>query len=125
MKTLTLEINGQEQTAYVEKLKGVLWVHMNGKTFTYKPEEVGGEAGGQQVVDPSVISAPMPGKIIKVLKSVGDSVSEGETIVVMEAMKMEYTLTAAADVKIEKVNCSEGQQVSVGEKLVEMEVIDG
>ena len=66
----------------------------------------------------------MPGKIIKVLKKSGDKVNAGETVVVMEAMKMEYNLATTALVKIEKVNCQEGQQVSLGDALVEMEVID-
>ena len=126
MKTLPVKINNKEHMAYVQKIRGVLWVHLNGKTFTYKPIEKGFEnSGGKAVVDPSVIIAPMPGKIIKVLKKVGEEISEGETVVVMEAMKMEYALTTATNVKIKKINCSEGGQVSVGDKLVEMEVLNG
>ena len=126
MKSLTLEINGTEYTGFVQKIKGELWVHLNGRTFSYKPEQKGFESSGaNQAADPRFITAPMPGKIIKVINNVGDEVAEGETVVVMEAMKMEYTLTAAANVKVEKINCSEGQQVSLGDKLVEMEVLDG
>mgnify|MGYP003683436781 CR=1 FL=1 len=125
MKPLVLEINNTEHKAFVQKIKGVLWVHLNGKTFTYKPEEKGfSGSGGKPVVDPRFITAPMPGKIIKILKNTGDNVPEGETIVVMEAMKMEYTLVSSSVAKVLKINCEEGQQVSVGDKLVEMEVID-
>lgn len=125
MKPIVVEINNEEVSGFVQKINGQLWVHLDGETFTYKPEGKG-KSGSQGPVssDPRFIKSPMPGKIIKVQASVGKDCKEGETLIVMEAMKMEYTLTAVKNAKVKKVNCSEGQQVGLGETLIEMEVID-
>lgn len=67
--------------------------------------------------------SPMPGKILKIMKKVGDSIAQGESILVMEAMKMEHTIKASSDGVISKLNVSEGQQVDGGLILVELEEI--
>ncbi|MEM7647470.1 MAG: acetyl-CoA carboxylase biotin carboxyl carrier protein subunit, partial [Pseudomonadota bacterium] len=82
-----------------------------------------GGSGGES--DPSVIVAPMPGKIIKVLKTMGDIVEEGETVVVMEAMKMEYNLKASQKRRVREIHCVPGQAVALGLTLVDMEEFDG
>lgn len=65
--------------------------------------------------------SPMPGKVLKVFKQVGDSVKAGETVLVMEAMKMEHAIKASEDGKIAKISHAEGEQVAGGVLLVEME----
>ena len=67
----------------------------------------------------------MPGKIIKVFVKEGQAVSEGETIVAMEAMKMEYNLKSVQDMVVKSINCQEGQQVSLGDVLVDLEESNG
>jgi 3-methylcrotonyl-CoA carboxylase alpha subunit len=62
--------------------------------------------------------APMPGKIVSVLASVGDTIKRGQAIIVLEAMKMEHTLAAPADTTIEAVNVAAGDQVSEGTTVV-------
>jgi 3-methylcrotonyl-CoA carboxylase alpha subunit len=66
------------------------------------------------------MSAPMPGKILKILKNVGDEVSIGDAILVMEAMKMEHTIKADKAGKIEKFFYKEGDQVSAKADLVKI-----
>ncbi len=70
-----------------------------------------------------VILAPMPGKVLSVTAKPGASVKKGETLVVLEAMKMEHALTASADTVIAKVLVKPGAQVSEGDELVRFEVL--
>jgi biotin carboxyl carrier protein len=61
--------------------------------------------------------APMPGMIVKYLKNVGDKVSEGETLLVLEAMKMENALPAPASGTVKALNFSSGDSVKKGDVL--------
>lgn len=65
-------------------------------------------AGGDKV------SAPMPGKILALHRAIGDKVSKGDSVAVMEAMKMEHSLGAPRDGVIEAIQVSLGEQVSEG-----------
>ena len=66
------------------------------------------------------LSSPMPGKIVKILKTVGDAVVEGDAILVMEAMKMEHTLKAPKSGVIEAIHYKEGELVEGGVSLIEL-----
>ena len=121
MKKLLLEINGKEETVWAQKISGELWFHYQGDTYQYVPEsKLRNQSSGAGASDPLKIVAPMPGKILKVFKASGDDVSEGETIIAMEAMKMEYNLKAQGDLSVNKINCKEGDQVAVGDLLVDL-----
>ena len=67
------------------------------------------------------VRSPLPGKIIDLKVKAGDSVSKGQALLVLEAMKMEHTLAAPADGKIKSVRYAVGEQVSEGADLVEFE----
>ena len=67
------------------------------------------------------VRSPLPGKIIDLKVRAGDSVSKGQPLLVLEAMKMEHTLTAPADGKVKSVRCTVGEQVAEGTELVEFE----
>jgi len=71
--------------------------------------------------DTGALKSPMPGKIVQVLVEAGATVKRGAALVVMEAMKMEQTLLAAADGKVAAVNVSVGDQVEAGAALVAFE----
>ena len=66
--------------------------------------------------------SPMPGKILKVLLSVGDKVSKGDPVVVMEAMKMEHTIKASDNGVVSNIFFNETQLVDGGVELVSIEV---
>ena len=68
-------------------------------------------------VDGSAIHAPMPGMIVRFDKNVGDAVSKGETIVVLEAMKMENALASPVDGTIKSINFKSGDSVPKGAVL--------
>lgn len=65
-----------------------------------------------------VVAAPMPGHILSVAVKPGDAVKEGDTVVVMEAMKMENEIKAHAAGTVAEVRVAKGQDVGVGEVLV-------
>ena len=61
--------------------------------------------------------APMPGSVIRVAVSVGDTVTAGQALIVLEAMKMEHTVSAPADGVLAELNVSEKDQVDTGQVL--------
>jgi oxaloacetate decarboxylase alpha subunit/pyruvate carboxylase subunit B len=65
----------------------------------------------------TAVEAPMPGMIISFEKNVGDTVNQGETVVILEAMKMENSLPAPASGTIKAVNYSSGDTVAKGDIL--------
>jgi len=121
MKSVKMSINGQEMSGFVMKHGSTVWVHVNGRTFTYESEKSRSQKNRQNLEDPSKIFAPMPGKIIKVFCKEGDKVTKNQTIVVMEAMKMEYALKAQTDGSIKTLKAQPGAQASLGDLLVELQ----
>ena len=75
------------------------------------------KAGGGMGAGDSLNSG-MPGKIVKVFVKPGDEVKAGDPLLIMEAMKMENEMRAAADVKIKEVLVKEGDNVESGATLV-------
>ena len=69
--------------------------------------------------------APMTGKVEKVLVSAGDTVTEGQPLVVMIAMKMEHTIRSPRDGVVESVLFNEGDQADKGAFLVKLEANEG
>jgi acetyl/propionyl-CoA carboxylase alpha subunit len=102
-------------------------VHLDG--FTIPVQLKGGlgrrarDAGahGAQDAGPQRITAPMPGKVVRVLAKAGDEVKARQGLVVVEAMKMENELRAARDGRVREVLVSEGQSVDAGTPLVIVE----
>jgi biotin carboxyl carrier protein len=76
---------------------------------------------GFTVEGKQTVSAPMPGKVVKVFVKVGDEVTEGQGVVVVEAMKMENELKAPKAGKVIEVAAKEGTAVENGAKLVVIE----
>lgn len=67
------------------------------------------------------LQSPMPGKIFKILKKVGDQVIAGENILIVEAMKMEHAIKATKDGEVKEFFFQEGDQVQGGVLLCEIE----
>jgi biotin carboxyl carrier protein len=65
------------------------------------------------------IAAPMPALVVKVLVVPGQAVAKGDTVVVLEAMKMELPMRAAAAAVVSDVRCREGELVQADAVLVE------
>ena len=68
----------------------------------------------------NAVTAPLPGTITQILVKVGQQVKAGDTVVMMEAMKMENSITAEFDGTVKAILVQQGAQVQSGEALVEM-----
>ncbi|MGE0761943.1 MAG: acetyl-CoA carboxylase biotin carboxyl carrier protein subunit [Bdellovibrionales bacterium] len=126
MRRLQIEIDGRPHTVFAEKINGVLWYHWNGRTYSVNEEETRKARGGRSgaALAKGEIQAPMPGKVTKVLVQSGTKVKTGAALVVMEAMKMEYTLNADGDGAVKDVSCKPGDQVRLGQLLVRLELAE-
>jgi 3-methylcrotonyl-CoA carboxylase alpha subunit len=78
------------------------------------------DADVEAVLGGDTVSAPMPGKLLSVHVEAGAEVKRGDTVAVMEAMKMEHALTAPRDGVVETVTGKVGDQVSEGDVLVQL-----
>lgn len=123
MKCYTVSIEGRQVQVWGERLGQQLWYHYEGETFQYSPP-VKIRGGGQGAISHSDVVSPMPGKIIKILVKIGDKVNSGQPVVMMEAMKMEYTLEARQEGLIEQIFCKTGDQVALGITLISVGKID-
>jgi len=117
------EIHGSEKRleGYAQIIQGKLWVHYEDQTLV---SEVNKGANKRRVNEGKTvhnqICAPMPGKITKVFVEANQEIESGVAIIVMEAMKMEYTLKCEAKASVEKILVSVGDQVPLGHVLVKL-----
>ena len=117
-------IDGRSHTACVAEVDGGLAVWVDGRRFRLDggsadadTAEAGGGAGGRS----GVVKAPMPGTVVKVLVSEGQEVKTGQSVVIVEAMKMENEVRSQVDGVVRKVNVSDGDSVGTTEAMVEIE----
>lgn len=78
-------------------------------------------AAGETEAGPQKITAPMPGKIVRISVAVGDEVKAGQGVIVMEAMKMQNEMKSPKDGKVQKILTSEGSTVNPGDALAVIE----
>ncbi|SNY97123.1 sodium-extruding oxaloacetate decarboxylase subunit alpha [Halomonas sp. hl-4] len=108
-------------------------VKLNGKAFVVEVSEGGdisdvqeqtaaGAAPKEEAPAPSgeAITAPLAGNIFKVNVRPGDSVAEGDVVIILEAMKMETEVRASSAGTVSAVSVSEGDSVAVGDTLIEL-----
>ena len=67
------------------------------------------------------IEAHITGTVWKIECAVGDAISEGDTVVILESMKMEMPVEAEDEGKVKEILCEEGQAVNEGDTLVVLE----
>ncbi|MGH9385271.1 MAG: biotin/lipoyl-containing protein [Vicinamibacterales bacterium] len=103
---------------------GVFDVHVGGRVIplTIRPAAASGrhnrQVGALHSAGPQRLTAPMPGKIVRVLVKPGDEVAGRQGLVVIEAMKMENELRASRPGRVREVAVSQGQSVDAGSVLV-------
>ncbi|WP_313111009.1 acetyl-CoA carboxylase biotin carboxyl carrier protein subunit [Aequorivita sediminis] len=107
---------------YSVKVNGNIY-HVNvGTPLDALIKEMGLSLGNDSIEDE--IHAPMPGIILEVNVAEGDKVKKGDSLCVLEAMKMENTLTASRDGIVKTVNVAKGDTVDKGKLLIELEKND-
>lgn len=121
MKAVQFDYKGITYKGYAQKVSGQLWLHFQGKTFIYENAETTKRKKSRaQSGSNGDVMAPMPGKITKVLAQKEQNVKVGDLLVVMEAMKMEYTLKAEAAGVVTDIKCKVGDQVQLGQSLAKI-----
>ncbi|MGO9452007.1 MAG: acetyl-CoA carboxylase biotin carboxyl carrier protein subunit [Candidatus Binataceae bacterium] len=99
--------------------KDAILVAVGPRTFEFSRVEEGARRGAHGFAA-AEITAPMPGKVLRVMVKEGDVVQPGQPLVVLEAMKMETTLAAESAAIVKRVPVNEGQMVDHGALLVEL-----
>ena len=102
--------------AHVAKVSDTWWIHYDGHTFQLEIVE----PGSSGLNDEANLTAPMPGKVLEVFVKQGDEVTEGQTLMILEAMKMEHKIVANHDGIVTALNFSAGDQVEQGNELLEI-----
>lgn len=118
---LDLIIDGKRVTAYVSSENAKRWVTVHGQTFVLTKPAAGGRDHGHGHHQAGGLTAPMPGQVRAVNVSEGESVTKGQTLLVLEAMKMEIRIQAPGDGKVMKLLVKQGQTVEREQILVEIE----
>jgi glutaconyl-CoA/methylmalonyl-CoA decarboxylase subunit gamma len=136
MRNYSVTLNGTEHQVSVLKKQGTeLTFVTNGTTYTVDVAPIRAAVAvdaNTQVVqaakpaagvgnNPKQVRAPMPGVVVSIAKAVGDAVNQGDTLLVMEAMKMENNISAAAAGTIKAIHTAVGAELDSGQLLVELE----
>ena len=122
MKKFVITVNGQPYDVEVEEVKAV----KNSKPSSAQSVSASPVAAKSVSVSApatsgsSKINSPMPGSILKVNVAKGDTVKKGQSLLILEAMKMENDIKAPADGKVVEVKVSQGDCVSLGQTLIEV-----
>lgn len=117
---LMLEVDGQRRRIFFAREGKALLIALDGETFRLEPIEAGAMPGAARHHDHG-LEAPMPGLVRSIAVSEGDAVVRGQTLVVLEAMKMEIRITAPEDARIVKLRCAVGERVERGQALVDLD----
>ncbi len=142
MKKFSFKIRGNAYEAIINSFeKNIVDIDINGTNYKVEVEQevtpiqkpktpklvrakVPTKAGDENIVvnkKAVLVKAPLPGTIISLNCKPGDTVSAGDTLLVMEAMKMENNIQAEASGKVKSVMVSAGENVLQGDILIEME----
>lgn len=113
----TLEVAGRRRGLRYIRQGETLTLFLDGRTLIFHLADPFAGGHGGEIADDELV-APMPGLIKMVRVGAGEAVAKGQPLVVMEAMKMELTLSATREGRIASVLVAEGAQVSEGTVLV-------
>ena len=116
---MDLLIDGLRVNAHVSSDMAKRWVTINGQTIMLT--KTSGAKQGVRHDHAGGLIAPMPGQVRSVSVSVGDAVKKGQTLLTMEAMKMEIRIQALKDGRVAALHVSQGQTVEREQILIEVE----
>jgi len=114
LRSFNVFVDGDYFTVEVEEKGGVPRVRSvqpAPAVQTAAPQPAAAPSESEAGVDGTPLTAPMPGMVVRIEKQVGDAVQEGETVLVLEAMKMENALTAPASGTIKEIRVGSGDTV--------------
>ncbi len=118
MTFVTIEHEGRRYRVVVARTPQGAWVGWPGGAALIPRQERGQRTPSAE--GDTLVRAPMTGRVVKLAVRAGDTVQRGDLVAVLEAMKMEYRLTAPRDGLVHAVGTTEGALVDMGAMLVEM-----
>ena len=118
---LDLLIDGKRITAYVSSQNSRRWVTVNGQTLLLNRSSGGHSRGHGHHHAAGELTAPMPGQVRAVNVSEGDTVTKGQTLMLLEAMKMEIRIQSPQDGVVKKIFVKQGQTMEREQILIEIE----
>jgi 3-methylcrotonyl-CoA carboxylase alpha subunit len=113
-----VRIGNKESLAWIAGRGDTRWVFLDGTVYELEVHRAGRR---RATAGHSSLSAPMPATVIRVEVAPGAAVHRGDTLVILEAMKMELPIRADADGIVSAVCCKPGDLVQPGATLVEIE----
>ena len=117
---LDLLVDGKRVTAFVSTENGRRWVTVNGQTLVLTKSTGGRSRAHGHHHAAGELTAPMPGQVRAVNVNEGDRVTKGQTLLLLEAMKMEIRIQSPQDGVVKKLFVQQGQTVEREQMLVEI-----
>ena len=114
---------GTESRVAVARDARGIWLCHRGRTWLLVPESRHASARGAAVASDE-IRAPMTGRVVSVEARAGAATAEGDLLLTLEAMKMEFRLIAPEDGTVLEVSCAPGDRVELGQLLVRLKPAD-
>ncbi|MBE6356524.1 MAG: biotin/lipoyl-binding protein [Lentisphaerae bacterium] len=126
-KAYTANVNGSNVVVEVNASGDAYTAKVNGKSFEVKLTEGAAAAAAAPVAGgaASTMTSPLPGTVTKILVKAGDAVKAGDTVMILEAMKMETPVAADKDGVISSVDVAVGAVVAEGDALVTIATAGG
>ncbi len=119
---MLLTVEGRAVPIFTARDGDRLLIQIQGRRFEIRePTEEGFQTDEtKSLEDMRLVKSPMPGKVIKIDVEAGQEVHKNQTLVVVEAMKMENEIKAALDGKVKKIFVGEGELVDADVPLIEL-----
>ncbi len=118
---LDLELADRRARAFVARDKRGRYVSLDGQPYLLAAPAPAGQRRDRGGAEQSSLTATMPGRVLDVIVAPGQTVAKGDTLVLLEAMKMELRIQAPLDGVVARVHCQAGQVVERGQLLVEVQ----
>ncbi|AQS53954.1 Glutaconyl-CoA decarboxylase subunit gamma [Jeotgalibaca dankookensis] len=116
MKTYEVEVNGKVYAVKIKEVDEASFDNLSQSATPSSSSPASASTSGSGIA----VNSPMPGKIVSVKVTVGQQVNAGDTLCVLEAMKMENEVVAPEDGTVREVLVSEGQSVDSGDVLLRL-----
>jgi biotin carboxyl carrier protein len=117
---LVTEGDQRWRVAIAEAADGT-WVFVDGQVARLDGNAARSSRRGAKHSGDTAVMAPMPATVVAINATVGHAVTDGQIVIVLEAMKMELSLAAHRGGVVKAIHCSKGQLVQPGVSLIEIE----
>ena len=118
---LDLELTDRRARAFVARGKRGRYVSLDGQPYLLMTPAPSGQRKDRAGAEQGSLTATMPGRVLDVVVEPGQAVAKGDTLVLLEAMKMELRIQAPLAGVVARVHCKAGQVVDRGQLLVEVQ----